>query len=140
MKRYWFFIAGETLDPLTEVEGKVTTNVLLDDETKEQFKAKIIVSSTPQEGYDEMLVQLRSHLAPKPWYVKVVEREEEEEEITIFESARLGARRGHMLRSMLTEKEADEVKTEVMQKELEARRKQRQDIVKKVLGEGKEGK
>jgi len=133
-KRYRIFLSGEEFERVNEKEGKVLSQVVLDIDTQEHFQAKVVLSSSPKEGYDEIaIVSERGTFKPGQWYMKVLEREEaEEEEITVFESMRLGERRGYMLRSMVAEEKA-KLKKETMGTELEKRLKRKQEIVKKLL-------
>jgi len=80
-------------------------------------------------------IQLSSSpLVGEEWFVNIVEREEDDDEITYFESKKLGNRRGHMLRSMMAEGESeDEEKKRVMEDELRQRLKWKKDMMKKLL-------
>jgi hypothetical protein len=60
-----------------------------------------------------------------------------EDEITVFESMKLGDRRGYMLRSMMAE-EKEKEKKETMTSELEKRWKQKQELVDRLLKKGGE--
>jgi len=131
-KRYRIFIPEKGMEKVKEMEGKVLSEVVIDEDTQEQFQAKIIISGSPEEGYDELVIQERGGYIKGKWYVKILEREEEEEEITVFESMRLGDRRGYMLRSMMAE-EKEKMKKELMTKELEKRWKQKRELIDKLL-------
>ena len=131
-KKYRIFIPEKGIEKVKEREGKVSSDVVIDEDTREQFRAKIVVSAVPQEGYDELVIQERGGYLPGNWYIKVLEREEEEEGITVFESMKLGDRRGYMLRSMMAEDKEKE-KKEVMTSELEKRWKQKRELVDKLL-------
>lgn len=133
-KRYRIFIPEKGTAKVNEMRERVSTQVVIDEDTMEQFGAKIMVSDEQQEGYDELVIQDRGGYLPGKWYVKIVERQddEEEEEITVFESMKLGDRRGYMLRSMMAEKKEDE-KKEAMTTELEKRWKQKRALVDKLL-------
>lgn len=133
-KTYSVFTPEDKLGKFEAGEGEVLTETLMDTETREQFTAKITVSRSPQEGYDKLLIQGRGFFLSGDWYVKILERvEEEEAPVTVFEATRLGARRGYMLRSMMAE-EKKKLKRETMTTELEKRLKRKQEIVKKLLG------
>lgn len=136
-KRYRMFLLGEQFEKINETEGKVLSQVVLDMDTQEHFEAKVVLSSSPKEGYDEVVIASeRGTLKPGQWYLKVLEREEaEEEKVTVFESMRLGERKGYMLRSMMAEEKA-KLKKETMSTELEKRLKRKQEIVKKLLERG----
>ena len=131
-KKYRIFIPEKGIEKVKEREGKVSSDVVIDEDTREQFRAKIVVSAVPQEGYDELVIQERGGYLPGNWYIKVLEREEEEEGITVFESMKLGDRRGYMLRSMMAEDKEKE-KKEVMTSEFEKRWKQKRELVDKLL-------
>ncbi len=130
---YKVFVPEGELDKFKNREDKVFTEVLVDEETRETFEAKIMVSQSPLEGYDELLLQGRGGFVQGKWYVKILEREEEEiEPVTVFEAKRLGERKGYMLRSMMAEEKA-KVKKETMTTELEKRLKRKRELVKEVL-------
>jgi len=131
-KKYRIFIPEKGIEKVKEREGKVSSDVVIDEDTREQFRAKIVVSAVPQEGYDELVIQERGGYLPGNWYIKVLEWEEEEEGITVFESMKLGDRRGYMLRSMMAEDKEKE-KKEVMTSEFEKRWKQKRELVDKLL-------
>ena len=59
--------------------------------------------------------------------------EEGEDEVKVFESMRLGERRGYMLRSMMAEGDKGKSKKETMTTELEKRLKQKQQLVADLL-------
>lgn len=132
-KRYRIFIPEKGSEKIKEMEGQVLSEVVIDEDTREQFPAKIMISASPQEGYDELVIQERGGNLPGEWFIKVLEREEEEDEgITVFESMKLGDRRGYMLRSMMAE-EKEKEKKETMTSELEKRWKQKRELVDKLL-------
>jgi len=131
-KKYRIFIAEKGMEKVKEMEGKVLNEVVIDEDTQEQFQAKIIISASPEEGYDELIIQERGGYIEGKWYVKILAREEEEEEMTVFESMRLGDRRGYMLRSMMAEGK-EKMKKELMTKELEKRWKQKRELIDKLL-------
>jgi|GEM_PF-2766837 len=117
-------------------EDEIFTETLIDTDTQEGFKAEIMVSPHPKEGYDLLLIQGRGTFLEGEWHVKIIQRvEEEEEEVTVFQSMRLGERRGYMLRSMATE-EKDKLKKEAMTTELEERLKKKQELVKRLRRKG----
>jgi hypothetical protein len=131
-KRYRIFIPEKGAEKLNEMRGRATSDVVIDEDTQEQFEAQILISAEAEEGYDELVIQERGGYLPGKWYVKIVEREEEDEGITVFESMKLGDRRGYMLRSMMAEDKEQE-KKEAMTTELEKRWKQKRELVDKVL-------
>lgn len=135
-KTYIVFTPEDELDKFKGHQSEVLDETLMDAESRDQFRAKIIVSQSPQEGYDKLLIQVRGSYIPEEWYVKVLERQEEDEEVTVFQSMKLGERRGYMLRSMMSEKKA-EAKKETMTTELERRLKRKQEEVKRLLGKEK---
>jgi hypothetical protein len=132
MSKYRIFIPEEGADKVKEMEGHVLDEVVIDEETQDQFQAKIMISSEAKEGYDELMIQERGGYASGQWYVKILKREEEDNEITVFESMKLGERRGYMLRSMMAEDKEKE-KKETMTTELEKRWKQKQELVGRLL-------
>lgn len=133
-KRFRIFIPEKGTIKIDDMRGRLSTQVVIDEETMEQFGAQVIVSDQPEEGYDELVIQDRGGYLPGNWYIKIVERQEdeEEEEITVFESMKLGDRKGYMLRSMMAEKKEDG-KKEAMTTELEKRWKQKRAMVDKLL-------
>ena len=135
-KTYIVFAPEDELDKFKAHQGEALDETLMDAESRDQFRAKIIVSQSPQEGYDKLLIQVRGSYIPEEWYVKILERQEEDEEVTVFQSMKLGERRGYMLRSMMSEKKA-EAKKETMTTELERRLKRKQEEVKRLLGKEK---
>ncbi|MDP2725199.1 MAG: hypothetical protein Q8O44_02880, partial [Syntrophales bacterium] len=52
-------------------EGEIISEVLQDEETREQFKAKIQVSKSPQEGWGRLHIQMRSGSLDEEWFVKI---------------------------------------------------------------------
>jgi len=140
MSVYIFFLPCDTREEADKYlrEGEVLSDVLQDEKTREQFEAKFEVSKSPKEGWDRLQVQLStsSQVLADEWFVNIVEREEDDDEITYFESKKLGNRRGHMLRSMMAEGESeDEEKKRVMEDELRQRLKWKKDMMKKLLDE-----
>jgi len=139
MSVYIVFLPCETREEVNKYlrEGEVLSDVLQDEKTREQFEAKFEVSKSPKEGWDRLQIQLSSSpLVGEEWFVNIVEREEDDDEITYFESKKLGNRRGHMLRSMMAEGESeDEEKKRVMEDELRQRLKWKKDMMKKLLDE-----
>lgn len=136
MKAYTIFVPYEKKEDAYKhlAEGEALSETLQDEETREQFKAKIKVSSSPQEGWDTLHIQLRSGYLDEGWSVQITSREDDDDEVTYFESKRLGARRGHMLRSMLAESEGEDAeKKRVMEEELKQRLQWKKGIVKKIL-------
>jgi len=137
MSVYIVFLPCETREEVNKYlrEGEVLSDVLQDEKTREQFDAKFEVSKSPKEGWDRLQIQLSSSpLVGEEWFVNIVEREEDDDEITYFESKKLGNRRGHMLRSMMAEGESeDEEKKRVMEDELRQRLKWKKDMMKKLL-------
>ncbi len=136
MKAYTIFIAADKKEEAYKylAGGEMISETLQDEDTREQFKAKFEVSNSPQEGWDSLHIQLRSGFLDEKWFVKITAREDEDDEVTYFESKRLGARRGHMLRSMLAESEGEDAeKKRVMEEELKHRLQWKKDIVKKIL-------
>jgi hypothetical protein len=116
-------------------EGEEFVKEVLDEKTREILTCRIIISSTPQEGFDELILEgIGLQRAKKQWYVKILERldEVEGEEITVFRSAKPSDRRGYMLRSMMEEHKADR-KKEIMTSELEERKKRKQQLTEKIL-------
>jgi len=141
MKEYTIIVPYERKEDVYKnlPEGKIISDVLQDEETREQFEAKFEVSYSPQEGWDKLHVQFKAAFLDEDWFVNIIEREEDEEEVTYFESKRLGARRGHMLRSMMAENEEEDAeKKRVMEQELKQRLKWKKDVVKKLLKEEEE--
>jgi hypothetical protein len=137
MKKYRIFIPEVEADKVKEMVDHESNEVLIDEETQEQFPARIVISTEQKEGYDELMIQERGGYVPGQWYVKIIEREDEEDEITVFESMKLGDRRGYMLRSMMAE-EKEKEKKETMTSELEKRWKQKQELVDRLLKKGGE--
>ncbi|EFK07593.1 conserved domain protein [delta proteobacterium NaphS2] len=137
MSVYIVFVPCDTREEAYKLlpEGEVLSDVLQDEETREQFDAKFEVSKSPKEGWDGLRIQLAAApLTGEEWFIKIIEREEDDDEITYFESKKLGERRGHMLRSMAAESESEEEeKKRVMEEELRQRLKWKKDMVKKIM-------
>ena len=129
-KAYTIFVKEGDVDKFQDQKEKIFKETLLDSVTREQFEAEVMVSQSPDEGYDKLLLQVRGGVVPGDWFVKIVAREEdEEEEVTIFESKRLGERRGYMLRSMMSESDRSASRKDIMTQELQKRLKQKQKII-----------
>lgn len=138
-RTYRIFIPEEQTEKFKVQDGNLFTDTLINEDTQEAFRAKIIVSQIQQEGYDHLLLQIRSGFLPGPWFVKIVEQEEDEEEaVKVFESMRLGERRGYMLRSMMAEGEEKSKKNEaIMTTELEKRLQKKRELVENLLNNNK---
>ncbi len=134
-KRYRIFVPEKGLEMVKGIQGKVVDQVVIDEDTQEQFQAKVMISEAYEEGYSELLIQERGGYVEGKWYIKIMEREEEAEEITVFESLKLGDRRGYMLRSMMSE-DKEKIKKELMTEELERRWKQKKELVDKIIKKG----
>jgi len=133
-RAYRIFVPESDLGKFADQEGKVFKETLIDEATREQFQAKVTVSQSPGEGYDKLILQGRGGFISGDWFVKILEREEEGEEgVTVFESMRLGERRGYMLRSMMAEGDKGKDKKETMTTELEKRLKRKQQLVADLL-------
>lgn len=135
MGKYLYFLPEEKREKALEIENKEIVDNLQDVATREQFLAKMVISREPQEGFEELQIQLRSGMLPELWYVKILEREAEREEMTVFKSKRAGEQRGRMLRTMIADEEKEIIREKVMKEELEKRRKWKEEVVKKTLGE-----
>jgi len=131
-KRYRIFVPERVTQTVNEMRRQATTQVVIDEDTMEQFEAQIMISEELEEGYDELIIQERGGNLMGQWYVKILKRTEEEEDITVFESMKLGERKGYMLRSMMAEEKQKE-KKEAMTTELVKRWKQKRAILDKVL-------
>ena len=133
-RTYRIFVPESDLGKFADQEGTVFKETLIDEATREQFQAEVAVSQSPGEGYDKLLIQGRGGFISGDWFVKILEREEEgEAEVTVFESMRLGERRGYMLRSMMAEGDKGMSTKETMTTELEKRLKQKQQLVADLL-------
>ena len=133
-KTYTIFVPEDNLEKFRDQEGEVFQETLIDEATREQFEAKVMVSKSPGEDYCRLRLQGRGGFVPGEWFVKIVERaEEEDEDVTVFESMRLGERRGYMLRSMMAESDKGASKKETMTTELEKRLKRKQELVAEIL-------
>lgn len=142
-KTYKIFVPESDLEKFLDKEKKVFSEMVIDETTKEQFQAKVMISQSPEEGYDKLILQGRGSFISGDWFVKIVAREEEEEEeekVTVFESKRLGQRRGYMLRSMMAESDRSKSRKEIMTRELQKRLKQKQKIVSEMLKKNNEKK
>ena len=129
--KYRIFIPEGELGKFEE-EDRVYEEYVFDFDTGGQFKAKIMVSRSPGEGYEPLTIQVRGDYLPGDWYAKIVEREEEEEEaVTVFQPAKLSERRGYMLRSMMEEEKLKR-KRDIMGKDLEEREKEKKDVVERI--------
>ena len=137
--KYKIFVPEHELGKFKGKEDEVFIETLIDEETHGAFQAKIMISESPKEGYEELVIQARGGFLAGNWYCKILAKEEEETEpVTVFQATRLGERRGYMLRSMMAE-DKKEMKKEIMTTELEKRLKRKQEIVKDVL-KGKDDK
>ena len=135
-KIYRIFVPEDDLEKFRNHEETVFTETVIDESTREQFEAEIMVSESPDKEYDKLLIQGRGGLVSGEWFVKIVKRmddEEEEEDVTVFESMRLGQRRGYMLRSMMAESDKGSTKKETMTSELQKRLKRKQQLVEELL-------
>ncbi|OPY65833.1 MAG: hypothetical protein A4E63_02814 [Syntrophorhabdus sp. PtaU1.Bin050] len=131
--KYKLFVSEDQLDIFKGKDDVVFTEELMDEETHEAFRAQVMIRDSAKEGYEELIIQVRGGFLAGTWYVKVIEKEEEEpEETTVFQAAKLGERRGYMLRSMMAEQKGL-LKKETMTDELEKRMKKKQELVQKVL-------
>ena len=118
-RTYRLFIPEEQVEKFKGQDETLFTETLIDEDTQEAFRAKITVSQLPQEGCDRLLLQARSG---------------EEEAVKVFESMRLGERRGYMLRSMMAETEEKGKKKEaIMTTELEKRLQKKRELVETLL-------
>ena len=113
-------------------EDKVFKENVSDLEAGEQFQGKIMVSQRPREGYEPLQIQIRGDFLKGLWFIKIVEREKEEEvEVTIFKPAKFSERRGYMLRSMM-EDDKQKRKEEIMTSELEEKEKKKKEMVERM--------
>ena len=121
--------------------GKLIEIEVMDMESKSWFPTRSLISQQPMEGGEPaaLVSRVARVVEEGEWFIKIVERieEEEEEGITIFVSKRAGERRGYMLKSMMAEQKA-KLKQETMTEELESRLKRKQEIVEEVLEEQKD--
>jgi len=116
-------------------EGEELVMELFDEETREIINCRVIVSKTPEEGYDELILEgIGGVRVEGRWYVKIIDNieEEEEESVTVFQSAKLSERRGYMLRS-LAEEQKEERKKEIMTTELEERKREKKQVTESIL-------
>jgi len=133
-KTYTIFVPEDNLGKFEAQEEEVFRETLIDESTREQFEAKVMVSRSRKEGYERVRLQGRGGFLSGEWFVKIVEREDEDEdEVTVFESMKLGDRRGYMLRSMMAESDRSKSKKETMTTELEKRLKRKQELVAEIL-------
>ena len=133
-RTYRIFVPESDLGKFADQAGKEFTETLIDEATREQFQARVTISQSPGKGYDKLLIQGRGGFISGDWFVKILAREDEgEDEVTVFESMRLGERRGYMLRSMMAESDKGESKKETMTTELEKRLKRKQQLVADLL-------
>jgi hypothetical protein len=134
VKTYTIFVPENDLEKFLKQEGEILDETLIDEETREQFQAKVIVSRTGGKDFHNLHLQGRGAFLSGEWFVKITETEEEEDEgFTIFESKRYGQRRGYMLRSMMAEGDKAAEKKETMTTELQKRLKQKQKLVEELL-------
>ena len=138
LKTYTIFVPEDDLEKFLREEGEILDETLIDEGTREQFEAKVIVSRKGGKDFHKLHLQGRGAYLTGEWFVKIVETEDDEEEdFTIFESKRYGQRRGYMLRSMMAEGDREAAKKETMTTELQKRLKQKQKIVEELLKEDK---
>ncbi len=137
-KTYRVFVPEEQLGKFSDREDVVFEETVIDEDTQEAFQAKITVTQTPKEGYERLVLQGRGAYVPGEWFVKILERQDDDDDepITIFESKKLGDRRGYMLRSMISEtedkgKSKEQIMTTELQKKLEQRKKLVNELLKK---------
>ncbi|SPD72426.1 conserved hypothetical protein [uncultured Desulfobacterium sp.] len=134
VKTYTIFVPEDDLEKFLKQEGEILNETLIDEDTREQFQAKVVVSRTSGKDFHNLHLQGRGAFLSGEWFVKIAEIEEEEdEEFTIFESKRYGQRRGYMLRSMMAEGDKAAAKKETMTTELQKRLKQKQKLVEELL-------
>lgn len=117
-------------------EGKEFIDDLLEERTREIFSCRMVVSLTPEEGYDELILEgIGKKRLEGKWFVRILERigEDEDEEITVFQSAKPSERRGYMLRSMVDEQK-QERKMDIMTSELDEKKKRKQQLTEEILG------
>jgi hypothetical protein len=117
MAEYYIFLhKGERLPEGQEVELKVT-----DTETQETLEVRARVAADPDQlpGADKLWlydfdgVGSRDLLEPKPWALQIMERlEEEEEEVPRGpqQHISLGRRKGHILETLIRERQGPEDK------------------------------
>jgi len=130
--KYRIFIPENEPGKFEAAEDRVFEEYVFDFETGGQFKAKIMVSQSPMEGYEPLAIQVRGDYLPGNWYAKIVEREDEEEEVvTVFQPAKLSERRGYMLRSMMEEEKLKR-KRDIMGKDLEEKEKEKRKVIEKI--------
>ena len=119
MKKYKIFAPETNPFKFRGKENEVFEENVFDMLAGEQFRAKIMVSESPQEGYEETEIQIRGDFLPGDWHIKVVEKEEEPDtEVVIHRPAKFSERRGYMLRSMMEEEKQrrkEEIMTEVVE-------------------------
>lgn len=131
---YTIFVPEDDLEKFLREEGRELTETIIDDSTKEQFEARVIVSRKGGKDFHKLKLQGRGAFLSGEWFVKIIAREDDEDEdFTIFESKRYGQRRGYMLRSMMAESDRAEAKKETMTTELQKRLKQKQKLVEELL-------
>jgi len=119
-------------------DGKEIEVGLIDEETLENFDCKVIISKIPQEGYHELTLQgISGDRIRGEWHVKLLDQvEEEDEEITVFRSAKLSERRGYMLRSMIEEHKTER-KEDIMTTELEERKRKKKELTEEIFKKAK---
>ncbi len=132
MKRYKMFMPEGTANKLKEKIGEVFEEKLIDEDTLEGFQAKIMVFDKPEEGCDKLIIQERVIL-PETFYVKILEREREEEEVTVFQPVKWGEMRGGMLRAMadIIEKRRGE-KAKLMTEEVYEREEEKKKMIERL--------
>ncbi len=134
-KTYRVFVPEEHLDKFTECEDVIFEETVIDEDTQEAFQAKIAISQSRQEGYVPLRLQGRGGFRAGEWFVKILQRQDEDDEpMTIFESKKLGDRRGYMLRSMMSEiDEKSKKKEQIMTTDLQTRLERKQKLVDELL-------
>jgi hypothetical protein len=126
------------VDKFVGKEDQLLEAELRDMATYSAFKAKIMVSQVPKEGYDKLALFTDRGVMITGWYVKIIERiaEEDEEDIPIFQSSKLSERRGYMLRSLAGEQKTER-KLEIMTSDLEERKTRKAKLTEAILREKK---
>ena len=134
IETYTIFVPEDDLEKFLRGDGNEFTETLIDESTKEQFEARVIVSEKGGKDFHKLKLQGRGSFLAGEWFVKIIERkDDDDDEFTVFESKRYGQRRGYMLRSMMAEGDKAEAKKETMTTELQKRLKQKQKLVKELL-------
>jgi len=115
------FIVGERTRSSGDVmaqdpEAYYKTYILQDKETGEKIEGRVIVSPNKEDIPDGDIVWLHDKVAyggkgeEKPWYIKILEVFEEEEEVVVRKPTKiaLGKMRGSMIAYMLKQREEKE--------------------------------